>query len=137
MSSKIIKKMKDAAGNEIVFNSGLVVDESSGKTVGDAIANITTAVNLFLSGEPDDNGKLDRLKELVAAIESNKDLIEAATGNHSAELTALENRLNAKIAEIEAASARTSIAFVASEDAEPVFDGKLVMVVSDFTPATA
>lgn len=137
MSSKIIKKMKDADGNEIVFNSGMVVDESSGKTVFDALSNVTSAVNLFLSGEPDDNGKLDRLKELVAAIEANKDLIEAATGNHSTELAALEERLNAKILEIEAASGQTSVAFVASEDAEPVFDGKLVMVVSDYVSATA
>lgn len=49
------------------------------------LEEMQTLVNNFLTGEADDNGAIDRLKELVAAIEANKSSLEALTDKASQE----------------------------------------------------
>ena len=47
------------------------------KAVADNLSALETTVNTFLTGDDDNNGTIDRLKELVAAIAANKDSIDA------------------------------------------------------------
>lgn len=67
------------------------VTMANGGTVEAVVVALKTVVENFLSGDPDDNGVLDRLKELVAAIEANKDSIDAIVTDvaSKAELEAL------------------------------------------------
>lgn len=55
------------------------VKMADGSTVQSTLADVKTRLNNFLSGSDDDNGLIDRLSELVAAIQQNKDTIEALT----------------------------------------------------------
>ena len=132
-------------------------------TLTSTVSALQTTVNNFLTGEPDDNGTLDRLKELVAAIEANKDSIDALVTDHAtkAELTALTDR----VAAIEPKAhehankdvldginkavngnltfngkelnGETGIAIVDSVEASPFWTGKLRMVVTEYTPVQA
>ena len=43
------------------------------------LENLTTTVNTFLTGDPDDNETLDKLSELVQYIDSHQDTIDALT----------------------------------------------------------
>ena len=131
------------------------------KTLSDTVNALQTTVNNFLTGEPDDNGTLDRLKELVAAIEANKDSIDALVADHAtkAELTALVERVSAiepkahEHANKEILdgvgkatngnltfngrelNGETGIAIVDSAEATPTYTGKIRMVVTEYTPA--
>lgn len=69
---------------------------SNGGNVEAVLTALKTVVENFLSGDPDDNGVLDRLKELVAAIEANKDSIDAIVTDtvSKAELEALTTSVN-------------------------------------------
>lgn len=55
------------------------------------LTELKTTFQTFMTGEDDDNGALDRLKELVAAIEANKDSIDALVSDKAtkAELEAV------------------------------------------------
>lgn len=59
------------------------------------LAQLKTTFQTFMTGEDDDNGALDRLKELVAAIEANKGSIDALVADKAtkAELEALIARV--------------------------------------------
>ena len=50
-------------------------------TLQSSLSSLSTTVNNFLTGEPDD-GTIDRLSELVAAINDNKDSIDALVADH-------------------------------------------------------
>lgn len=52
------------------------------KSLQDSMTALSSTVNTFLTGEPDDNGTLDRLKELVASIEENRGNIDALVADH-------------------------------------------------------
>ncbi len=127
---KIIDGFLDENGNQLPISGAAVADKETGKTFSDHLADhaatlskdainelienglkpLQTTLNAFLSGDPDDNGTLDRLKELVAAINENKDNID-------------------KILDI--ANSGTGIAFVADAEEEPEYSGKIRMIVSD------
>lgn len=126
---KIIDGFLDENGIAMPISGEAVADKTTGKTFTEHLAEheatlskdainelietglkpLQTTLNTFLSGDPDDNGTLDRLKELVAAINENKDSID-------------------KILDI--ASSGTGIAFVADAEEEPEYSGKIRMVVS-------
>lgn len=77
--AQILNENKEVAS----FRAAQVWDEATGKTVAAHISDLValkTAWNTFFTGEPDDNGATDRLKELIALIQANKDSIEAITG---------------------------------------------------------
>ena len=131
------------------------------KTLSDTVNALQTTVNNFLTGEPDDNGMLDRLKELVAAIEANKDSIDALVADHATKAELAE--LVARVAGLEAKAhehankevldgipkaangnltfngkelnGETGIAIVDSAEAPPTYTGKIRMVVTEYTPA--
>ena len=50
-------------------------------TLQSSLSSLSTTVNNFLTGEPDD-GTIDRLSELVNAINENKDSIDALLADH-------------------------------------------------------
>ena len=50
-------------------------------TLQNSLSSLQTTVNNFLTGEPDD-GTIDRLSELVNAINANKDSIDALVADH-------------------------------------------------------
>lgn len=50
-------------------------------TLQSSLSSLSTTVNNFLTGEPDD-GTIDRLSELVNAINENKDSIDALVADH-------------------------------------------------------
>lgn len=168
----------DASGN-------LPEEYNSLSKISAALASLKTTLNDFLTGE-DNEGDIDRLVELVKAIQANKDSIDgliadnvrkddivnaltsedatkvlsAAQGKALKDLIdALETSLNAKL---EAAhthdnqdvldkigetsdgdleynghvlNGATSVTLVSAADATPVFDEKLILVVSPFTGA--
>ena len=128
-------------------------------TLQNSLASLSATVNNFLTGEPDDNGTLDRLKELVAAIEANKGSIDALVADHATkdELAALVERVSAiepKAHEHankdvldgigtaggsgnltfngKELTGETGIAFGTSIDNATVYTGKLRSVVEDY-----
>lgn len=129
---KIVDQILDDEGKPVDLSGDIILDKTTGKSfaehAADANAHLTkeavntlietglkplqTTLNAFLSGDPDDNGTLDRLKELVAAINANKDNIDKL---------------------LDVANSGTGIAFVDSAEAEPEYTGKLRMVISDYT----
>lgn len=133
MTKKIIDQFLDEEGNPILLDGDIVVDRESGKTIAETVAAgiksdddinaliqtaltpIQTTLNNFLTGDPDDNGTLDRLRELVQAITDNKDNIDNL---------------------LELSSSGTGIAFVDSASATPEYNGKIRMVVSEFGATT-
>ena len=126
---KIIDGFLDDAGNPLPISGEAVADKATGKSFSEHLADpeahptngalqdlidnslkpLQTTLNTFLSGDPDDNGALDRLKELVAAINENKDSID-------------------KILELN--NSGTGIAFVGDAEEEPEYSGKIRMIVS-------
>lgn len=128
---KMLDRLLDEAGKEVLISSEIIVDKATGKTLSEHIADngahksddainalitqaiepLETTVNTFLSGDPDDNGTIDRLKELVAAIADNKDNIDALLDSNG-----------------------TGIAIVDSVDATPVYNGKIRMVITEYSP---
>lgn len=149
--------------NEMISAAVEAVKTGDLATLTSTVSALQTTVNNFLTGEPDDNGTLDRLKELVAAIEANKDNIDALVADHATkeELTALAERVSAiepKAHEhankdvldgINKAvngnltfngkelNGETGIAIVDSVEASPSWTGKLRMVVTEYTPVQA
>ena len=149
--------------NEMISAAVEAVKTGDLATLTSTVSALQTTVNNFLTGEPDDNGTLDRLKELVAAIEANKDNIDALVVDHATkeELTALAERVSAiepKAHEhankdvldgINKAvngnltfngkelNGETGIAIVDSVEASPSWTGKLRMVVTEYTPVQA
>ena len=149
--------------NEMISAAVEAVKTGDIATLTSTVSSLQATVNNFLTGEPDDNGTLDRLKELVAAIEANKDSIDALVTDHAtkAELTALTER----VAAIEPKAhehankdvldginkavngnltfngkelnGETGIAIVDSVEASPSWTGKLRMVVTEYTPVQA
>lgn len=208
MSLKLLKQILDAEGNEHLIKGSIVVDPASGKTfeqhvadttihlTNDDVTAITTPISTeiaavkkmvtdFLEGEADE-GDIDRLVELVTAIQNNKTTIDSLLKDKlSADdildvLTseATDKALSAKQGKVlkdlidglqtaldelgesnhghtnketldaiskdaagdltfngKTLDGKTSVAFVANSTAEPVFDGKLVMVVEAYNPA--
>lgn len=132
---KIIDYVLDEEGNKLPISGEAVADKATGKTFSEHLADHETTLskeaintlieeglkplqatlNAFLSGDPDDNGTLDRLKELVAAINENKDSID-------------------KLLDI--TNSGTGIAFVSNDTEEPEYSGKIRMVVSDLPAAS-
>lgn len=121
------------------------------------LAALKTTFNAFMSGEDDDNGALDRLKELVAAIQANKGSIDALVADKATktELEALITRvasLEGKnwavldgISKSETSgnlvfngkelTGETGIAICASADAEAVYNGRLKIVLQEIEVA--
>lgn len=132
---KMIDGFLDENGNQLPISGEAVTDKETGKTFSEHLAEheatlsrdainelienglkpLQTTLNTFLSGDPDDNGTLDRLKELVAAINENKDNID-------------------KILDI--ANSGTGIAFVDSAGETPEYTGKIRIVVSEMESAS-
>lgn len=131
---KFIDQFLDGNGAELAISGDIVKDKATGATfaqhmadveahrgvdninelINDALTPIQTTLNTFLTGDPDDNGTIDRLKELVAAIVANKDSIDSL---------------------LELSRSGTGIAFVESAEAEPEYNGKIRMVVSEYSAA--
>lgn len=130
-TTKMIDQFLDADGKPLPLSGAAVMDKATGQTfaqhmadsgshptqasiqqlINDALTPIQTTLNTFLTGDPDDNGTVDRLKELVAAIVENKENIDA--------ILAINN-------------SGTGIAFVDSAEATPEYNGKIRMVVSEY-----
>lgn len=138
LTKKMIDQLLDENNNDVFVSADIIVDKASGKTLAEHVADpaahksdddinalinanvesLRTAVNTFLSGEPDDNGTMDRLKELVTAINDNKG--------------AIDDLLNGNFA-----SGGGSIDIAASASDTPTWDGKLRLIVTDYTPPAA
>lgn len=164
-------------------SSSLSADYNNLEKIATALAALKVTLNDFLTGE-DNEGDIDRLSELVKAIQANKDSIDALVmDNLSVDdivnsltstdadkvlsaaqgkalkdlLDALEISINAKIDAIHShenqaildnitetangdleyngkvLNGATSVAVVANSEATPVFDEKLILVVSPLT----
>lgn len=162
--------------NTVVETAITALKNGDIKTLSDALVQLKGSVDAFLTGEPD-AGTMDRLSELVAAINANKDSIDALVTDHLTQDSIADNLttddatkvLSAKqgkvLKDLISTSGHThanadvlnklslsqeggllvdgeavgggGIAFMASADATPVFNGKLKIVVSDYTPPTA
>lgn len=129
---KIIDGFLDENGNSLPISGEAVADKATGTTFTEHLAEheatlskdainalienglkpLQTTLNTFLSGDPDDNGTLDRLKELVAAINENKDNIDQI---------------------LDIANSGTGIAIVPDADAEPEYSGKIRLIVSEMS----
>lgn len=72
---KIIKLYYETSADQVKFGDGA-------KTVEEVLSSLNTTVSNFLTGEPDDNGVIDRLSELVKSIEANKTGIDALVADH-------------------------------------------------------
>lgn len=84
MATLKLASFLDEAGNPLHLESGDVYDKASKKSLAkhlNDLAALKTTVETFLSGEAD-GGDLDRLKELVTAINANKDSIDALVADH-------------------------------------------------------
>lgn len=78
-------------GTEMPIDSAAVLDRASGKrldailtetlALGGDLESLKTSLETFLTGEAD-GGAVDRLTELVAAIQANKDSIDALVADH-------------------------------------------------------
>lgn len=132
---KIIDGFLDENGKSLPVSGDAIIDKPSGKSFTEHLADkqahltteaikeliethlkpLQTTLNTFLSGDPDDNGTLDRLKEVALAISEN---------------TANINKI------LEIANSGTGIAFVSSADDEPEYSGKIRMVVSNMPEPT-
>lgn len=76
---------------EMPIDSAAILDRASGKrldailtdtlALGDELEALKTSLETFLTGEVDGDA-MDRLKELVAAIQANKDSIDALVADH-------------------------------------------------------
>lgn len=131
-TTKMIDQFLDADGKPILLSGAAVMDKATGQTfeehladeaahrsteniqelINEALTPIQTTLNTFLTGDPDDNGTIDRLKELVAAIVENKDNIDQI---------------------LELNNSGTGIAFVDSAEETPEYNGKIRMVVSEYS----
>lgn len=148
--------------NEMISAAVEAVKTGDIATLTSTVSSLQATVNNFLTGEPDDNGTLDRLKELVAAIEANKDSIDALVTDHAtkAELTALTERVaaiepkahehaNKDVLDGINKAVNGNLTFngkdstgkqgrhVDSVEASPSWTGKLRMVVTEYTPVQA
>lgn len=84
MATLKLARFLDEAGNALHLESGDVYDKASKKSLAQHLVEISSlreTLDSFLSGEPD-GGAMDRLKELVAAIQANKDSIDALVAEH-------------------------------------------------------
>lgn len=111
MALKLIKELLDAQGNKQLIKGSNIVDEATGVTFEDHVANktihlteadveakmagLTKTVNDFLTGDAD-GGEVDRLVELVTAIGENKGSIDKLVADKAtkAELTALQEQVS-------------------------------------------
>lgn len=128
--AKVLDQLLDDEGNALPISSEAIIDKATNKTLSEFMASsqaptteeinnlinekivpLQTMINDFLNGDPDDNDKIDRLQELVAAIDANK--------------TDIENYLKA---------AGTGIAIVPDSTTTPTYNGKIRMVVNDYNP---
>ena len=122
MALKYLASLLKVNGKEVLLQSEQVYDKTRKQTVAEALAALESAisslqsgdiqtltnnlnalentVSVFLTGEDDNNDVLDRLKELVAAIQSNKDNIDALVADK-----ATKDELNAAIERIVALEA--------------------------------
>lgn len=91
-SIKLISSfLNPQTGKEMPIDSAAVLDRASGKrldailtdtlALGGELEALKTSLETFLTGEAD-GGAVDRLTELVAAIQANKDSIDALVADH-------------------------------------------------------
>lgn len=120
------------------------------QTLENSVSTLSTTVNAFLSGAPDDNGALDRLRELVAAIEANKTSIDALVADHMKKTEIVNDLttggtdkvLSAEMGKslkalVDALHGATGIAIGATLETATSFTGKLRIVVEDYTSPSA
>lgn len=79
-SDNMNKAIKEAIDK--LFEDSATSGDGRVKDVADSLAALESTVSTFLEGEDDSNGTLDRLKELVKAINDNKDSIGALVDDH-------------------------------------------------------
>ena len=137
-----------------------VLEKLDGVSSNEEVDNIKTELTqlkatfqTFMTGEDDDNGALDRLKELVAAIQANKSSIDALLRDKAtkaeleaalARVAALEGKnwtlldglgTNADTGNLtfngKELTGETGIAICTSPDAEAVYNGKLKIVLQE------
>lgn len=123
------------------------------------LAQLKTTFQTFMTGEDDDNGALDRLKELVAAIQANKATIDALVADK-----ALKSDLDALVARVASLEGKnwtvlngigkneasgnltfngkeltgeTGIAIGASVEAATQYNGKLQIILEEIDVAEA
>lgn len=116
------------------------------------LAGLKETITSFISGEAD-GGDIDKLVELVSAINANKSAIEAvvttaipdiivddlATNDatkilSAAQGKALKDLIDALSSTVVELSTRTGVAFIGAAGEDPVFDGKLVLLVAPYQP---
>lgn len=83
MAAKNVTLYQIVNGEKIGLNpktaAGQVVTADN-KSVETALAELKSMLTAFLEGPDNDNGVIDRLSEIVAAIRDNRDLIDALNG---------------------------------------------------------
>ncbi|WP_165177959.1 hypothetical protein [Desulfovibrio sp. ZJ369] len=124
MALKYLASLLKVNGKDVQLKSEQVYDKTRKQTVAEALAALDSAisslrngdiqtliddlealestVSAFLTGEDDNNDVLDRLKELVAAIQANKDSIDALVADK-----ATKEELNAALGRIAALEAKS------------------------------
>lgn len=93
------------------------------------LTELKATFQTFMTGEDDDNGALDRLKELVAAIQANKTTIASLVTDKATQ--AALDAVIALVASLESTKDYTGIAYVSGVDDEPVYTGKLQIVLQE------
>lgn len=81
MSDLLLARLMDENNNPLPFNAEHVVHPVTEEKLTDfmeRMEQLKAMVDAFLTGEDNANEVIDRLSEIVAAIKSNKDLINAA-----------------------------------------------------------
>lgn len=124
MSKLLLAQLFDGQNRPLLLETSGIFDKTKGKSLDELItdilasidglkggdvdklktdlATLQTTVTTFLTGEDDNNETLDRLKELVAAIEANKSSIDSLVSDK-----ATTEALNAVITRVAALEADT------------------------------
>lgn len=111
-----------------------------GSTVQDSLTALKTSVETFLTGEADADGVINRLSELVAAIQANKDSIDALVGDKvtKAEYQALLEKVTALEAKAHEHANKTDLDKLSVVNGQVAVDGvvkKSVMAVTSLPEA--
>lgn len=136
---KLIQKLLDAKNKEMIISGEIVIDPATGKTLPQLVAekgaghtdeeinvliearvkDLRDSWNVFVSGESEDDGEINTLPDIVAAINANKDAI-----------TALSDGGNPEFVD-------GSIDITDDAQTAPTWTGRVRMIVADYTPPAA
>lgn len=146
---KLAKLLNGADNTELKFASTQVYDKNKKATLDSVITSLETSIsglsntlNTFLEGDAD-GGDLDRLIELVNAIQANKTSIDDLTkDNHAHDNKTILDAISTNndgnlVYNSKVLNGATGIAFGTSADTASDFTGQIKVVLEEFDDSAA